>query len=157
MGNIAVQWSMDIGQSIAESRPTEMFWMKNHSSAYFIMPRCPILAKIHDFYSSFQTKFSAIYISVAGLKVEIKSKSTSQPVNFAWTCSNFNPSERKEKFSNMKLNPVTSSALLQTVHCKATFIYKWRQDNQVTQENSKIICCQGKRWDCGQKTSLYSK
>ena len=42
---------MDIGQSIAESRPTEMFWMKNHSSAYFIMPRWPILGKIHDFYS----------------------------------------------------------------------------------------------------------
>ena len=43
---------MDIGQSIAESRPTEMFWMKNHSSAYFIMPRWPILGKIHDFYSA---------------------------------------------------------------------------------------------------------
>ena len=44
MGNIAVQWSMDIGQSIAES-PTEMFWMKNHSSAYFILLPWPILGK----------------------------------------------------------------------------------------------------------------
>ena len=42
MGNIAVQWSMDIGQSIAESRSTEMFRMKNHFSAYFIMPRWPL-------------------------------------------------------------------------------------------------------------------
>ena len=45
MGNIAVQWSMDIGQSIAESRSTEMFWMKNHSSAYFILLPWPILGK----------------------------------------------------------------------------------------------------------------
>ena len=45
MENIAVQWSMDIGQSIAESRSTEMFWMKNHSSAYFILLPWPILGK----------------------------------------------------------------------------------------------------------------
>ena len=65
---------MDIGQSIAESRLTEMFWMKNHFSVYFIMPRCPILAKIHDFYSSFQTKFFATYISAAESPYGIKSR-----------------------------------------------------------------------------------
>ena len=42
-------------QSIAES-PTEMFWMKNHSSAYFIMPRWPILGKFMIFIPRFSEK-----------------------------------------------------------------------------------------------------
>ena len=78
---------MDIGQSIAESRPSQMFWMKNHSSAYFIMPRCPILGKIHDFYSSLFRQNSLQHISTLATpslsSIKVESKATSQPVNFA--------------------------------------------------------------------------
>ena len=157
-------------QSIAES-PTEMFWMKNHSSAYFIMPRWPILGKFMIFIPRFSDKilcsihqrcqptppnFENKSIKVANLSLQAS----------LWTLHELGQSlthllKRLENFSNVKLIVAywNNQYSVRRVKSKISWwrkrvdLYFSKQDNLVIDKFQAKISC----WIKNEKNIHFKK